>query len=275
MTQLTIEELSSRLEEGVRDVFSSDSYRQYLNAMSRFHHYSYSNTLLILAQKPDASYVAGFKTWNDSFNRRIRKGEKAIRILRPLLAKTDDTEEEQEKRNRLSGFTVCSVFDISQTEGDEIPLSLTRILDCHVEDFQTFISALILVSPVPVAFREHMHAYGCFYPLENRIEIRSNLPQAQTVKTMIHEIAHATLHRHETDSGRTARSRREIEAESVAYIVSTHYGIDTSSYSFGYIASWSKDKDLATLKTSLQAIQQAAAHLISLLDCVLFPAGQN
>ena len=98
MTQLTIEELSSRLEEGVRAVFSSDSYRQYLNAMSRFHHYSYSNTLLILTQKPDASYVAGFRTWNDSFNRRIRKGEKAIRILRPLLCRTENEEEEETKR---------------------------------------------------------------------------------------------------------------------------------------------------------------------------------
>ena len=273
MTQLTIEELSSRLEEGVRAVFSSDSYRQYLNAMSRFHHYSYSNTLLILAQKPDASYVAGFRTWNDSFNRRIRKGEKAIRILRPLLCRTENEEEEETKR--LSGFAVCSVFDISQTEGDEIPLSLSRILDCHVEDYQMFINALIMVSPVPVAFQERMHAYGCFYPLENRIEIRAGLPNAQTIKTMIHEIAHAVLHRHDRDGSRAARSRREIEAESVAYIVSTHYGIDTSSYSFGYIASWSKDKDLPALKASLQTIQQAAAHLISLLDCVLYPQAAN
>ena len=183
--------------------------------------------------------------------------------------------EEEEETKRLSGFAVCSVFDISQTEGDEIPLSLSRILDCHVEDYQMFINALIMVSPVPVAFQERMHAYGCFYPLENRIEIRAGLPNAQTIKTMIHEIAHAVLHRHDRDSSRTARSRREIEAESVAYIVSTHYGIDTSSYSFGYIASWSKDKDLPALKSSLQTIQQAAAHLISLLDCVLYPQTAN
>ncbi len=271
MTQLTVEELSRRLEDGMRGIFSSEHYRQYLQTMSRFHRYSSGNVLLILSQRPDASYVAGFRTWNDSFHRRIRKGEKAIRILSPIIRRKED----EDDAHVVCGFRAVSVFDISQTEGPDLPLSLARVLDFQVSDYASFIKALTMVSPVPVSFAEDLSGNGCFIPSENRIRIRSGLPEAQTVKTLIHEITHAMLHRNDLSGNAADRSRREIEAESVAYIVCARFGIDASSYSFGYIASWSEERDLQVLKDSLQTIQSAADTFIRLLEYVLFPSAEK
>ena len=267
--QLTAEQLSKRLEEGVREVYQSDSYRKHLQAVSRFHQYSWGNTILILSQKPDATYVAGYQTWNTNFNRHVRKGEKAIRILTPVLQKD---EEDENGERKLCGFRCGNVFDISQTEGEEIPLHLAETLNFQIRDYQNFINALILVSPVPVSFEDVKQANGYYHPLEKRICIRSNLPQAQTVKTLIHEITHAVLHSADTSADHESRQRREIEAESVAYIVSARFGIDASSYSFGYIASWAENRSTELLKESLDTIQKTASKLISLLECVLFPS---
>lgn len=271
MTGLTIEELTERLENGVREVFESEQYRKYLQVLSRFHNYSYGNTLLILSQKPEATFVAGFRTWNDRFSRRVRKGEKAIRILSPVIRRIE-SEEEDERKKRLCGFRICSVFDISQTEGEDIPLSLARRLEAGVENWQQFLSALLMISPVPVFFVQAGSGNGCYMPLEKRICVRSDLSQSQTAKTLIHEITHALLHDADTSSDHLSRIRREVEAESVAYIVSTHFGIDTSSYSFGYIASWSRDLETAVLKSSLDTIQKTAARMITMLKCILYPA---
>lgn len=269
MTQLSVEELTRSLEKGIQEVFESEYYRRYLRAQARFHRYSFGNVLLILAQKPDASYVAGFRTWNDSFHRHVRRGEKAIRILSPVLRRDEDDE------YRVRGFRAVSVFDISQTEGAELPLSLARLLDFRISSYDLFIRALIMVSPVPVSLNEDIAENGCFLPRENRIRIRAGLPEAQTVKTLIHEITHAMLHRNDTSPSLSDRQRREIEAESVAYIVCARFGIDTSAYSFGYIASWSETQDLSVLKDSLQTIRRTAADFIGLLECVLFPEAEK
>ena len=267
--QITAEQLSRQLEEGVRDVYQSGRYQDHLKAVSRFHKYSWGNTILILSQKPEATYVAGYHTWNTDFNRHVRRGEKAIRILTPVLRKEDDDADSERK---LCGFRCSSVFDISQTDGEEIPLFLAETLNFQIKDYQSFINALLLVSPVPVSFEDVKHANGYYHPLEKRICIRTDLPQAQTVKTLIHEITHAMLHSTDTSADHGSRQRREIEAESVAYIVSARFGIDTSSYSFGYIASWAEDRSTELLKTSLDTIQKTASKLIFLLECVLFPA---
>lgn len=266
MPQTTVEELSRCLEKGIHDVFDSEYYHQYLHAMSRFHQYSYGNVILILSQKPEASYVAGFRTWNDSFHRHIRRGEKAIRILSPVIRKNEDDE------YVVCGFRPVSVFDISQTEGREIPLSLVRILDYRIRDYASFIRALTMVSPAAVSFADHLSANGCFIPAENRICIKAGLPEAQTVKTLIHEITHALLHRNDLSGTLSEQRRREIEAESVAYIVCARFGIDTSAYSFGYIASWSENQDLSALKESLHTIQETASSFIDLMEYVLFPS---
>ena len=282
-----VQEITEKLEQGIKELFESEKYKTYLNTMSKFHNYSFNNTMLIAMQKPDATLVAGFKAWQKNFDRHVKKGEKGIRILAPAPYKI---KEEQEKLDPVTGeimldkngipiteeveikipaFRVVPVFDVSQTDGKELPDIGINELSGSVEDYEDFMQALTEVSPVPITYEDiDGHAKGYFHTTDHRIAIQEGMSQSQTVKTAIHEVAHAKLHDRERNQDIVAvldkdRNTKEVEAESVAYTVCQHFGIDTSDYSFGYIAGWSSDRDIKELKSSLDTIRKTASELIT------------
>ena len=282
-----VQEITEKLEQGIKELFESEKYKTYLNTMSKFHNYSFNNTMLIAMQKPDATLVAGFKAWQKNFDRHVKKGEKGIRILAPAPYKI---KEEQEKLDPVTGeimldkngmpiteeveikipaFRVVPVFDVSQTDGKELPdIGVNELLG-SVEDYEDFMQALTEVSPVPITYEDiDGDAKGYFRTTDHRIAIQEGMSQSQTVKTAIHEVAHAKLHDREQNQDIDAildkdRNTKEVEAESVAYTVCQHFGIDTSDYSFGYIAGWSSDRDMKELKSSLDTIRKTASELIT------------
>ena len=282
-----VQEITEKLEQGIKELFESEKYKTYLNTMSKFHNYSFNNTMLIAMQKPDATLVAGFKAWQKNFDRHVKKGEKGIRILAPAPYKI---KEEQEKLDPVTGeimldkngipiteeveikipaFRVVPVFDVSQTDGKELPDIGINELSGSVEDYEDFMQALTEVSPVPITYEDiDGDAKGYFHTTDHRIAIQEGMSQSQTVKTAIHEVAHAKLHDRERNQDIVAvldkdRNTKEVEAESVAYTVCQHFGIDTSDYSFGYIAGWSSDRDMKELKSSLDTIRKTASELIT------------
>ena len=282
-----VQEITEKLEQGIKELFESEKYKTYLNTMSKFHNYSFNNTMLIAMQKPDATLVAGFKAWQKNFDRHVKKGEKGIRILAPAPYKI---KEEQEKLDPITGeimldkngmpiteeveikipaFRVVPVFDVSQTDGKELPDIGVNELSGSVEDYEDFMQALTEVSPVPITYEDiEGEAKGYFHTTDHRIAIQEGMSQSQTVKTAIHEVAHAKLHDRERNQDIDAvldkdRNTKEVEAESVAYTVCQHFGIDTSDYSFGYIAGWSSDRDMKELKSSLDTIRKTASELIT------------
>ena len=281
-----MKEITDRLETGIQQLFDSDRYKAYLTTMAKFHNYSFNNTLLIAMQ--GGQLVAGFNKWKDTFHRTVKKGEKGIKILAPapykVKQKMDKLDEQgkpildkdgkpltEEKTVQIPAFKVVSVFDVSQTEGEPLPSIAVNELSGSVQDYQDFFKALEQASPVPIGFEDiEGGAHGYFHLLDNRIAIQEGMSQLQTIKTAIHEIAHAKLHAIDpTDPKQTNRpdSRtREVQAESVAYAVCQHYGLDTSEYSFGYVAGWSSGRELAELKASLEVIRSAAHELIAALD---------
>ena len=282
-----VQEITEKLEQGIKELFENEKYKTYLNTMSKFHNYSFNNTMLIAMQKPDATLVAGFKAWQKNFDRHVKKGEKGIRILAPAPYKI---KEEQEKLDPVTGeimldkngmpiteeveikipaFRVVPVFDVSQTDGKELPDIGVNELSGSVEDYEDFMQALTEVSPVPIIYEDiEGEAKGYFHTTDHRIAIQEGMSQSQTVKTAIHEVAHAKLHDWERNQDIDAvldkdRNTKEVEAESVAYTVCQHFGIDTSDYSFGYIAGWSSDRDMKELKSSLDTIRKTASELIT------------
>lgn len=282
-----VQEITEKLEQGIKELFESEKYKNYLNTMSKFHNYSFNNTMLIAMQKPDATLVAGFKAWQKNFDRHVKKGEKGIRILAPAPYKI---KEEQEKLNPVTGeimldkngmpiteeveikipaFRVVPVFDVSQTDGKELPDIGVNELSGSVEDYEDFMQALTEVSPVPITYEDiEGEAKGYFHTTDHRIAIQEGMSQSQTIKTAIHEVVHAKLHDRERNQDIDAvldkdRNTKEVEAESVAYTVCQHFGIDTSDYSFGYIARWSSDRDMKELKSSLDTIRKTASELIT------------
>lgn len=275
-----LKEITDTLEKGIGELFQSERYKDYLRTMARFHNYSFSNCILIYLQKPDASLVAGYKTWQKVFKRNVKKGEKGITIIAPSpYNKTIETEVVDEEGNRRTeteereymSFRTAHVYDVSQTEGKELP-EIAKRLDSGIDDYSGFFNALITAAPVPIQFKK-MDAgiNGYYHQTEKRIYIREGMSEAQTIKTTIHEIAHSLLHDRRTDGQDTLDERkgirrREVEAESVAYAVCSHYGIDTSEYSFGYIAGWNSDKELPELKASLETIRETANKLIEAID---------
>ena len=289
-TQGRIKEITEHLEQGVQEVFESERYRDYLKAMSRFHNYSLNNTLLIVMQKPDASLVAGYGKWRDEFERHVKSGEKGIKILAPApykikkdVAKTDpDTGQPvigadgrpvtEQQEVTIPAFKVVSVFDVSQTEGKELPDIAVDALTGNVEQYEDFWRALKLTSPVPVTLEKiDGSAHGYYDLAEKRIAIDDGMSELQTIKTAIHEIAHAKLHavtpgEKVAPEDKKDRRTKEVEAESVAYTVCQRYGIETSDYSFGYIAGWSSDKETKELKGSLETIRKTAAEMITGID---------
>ena len=344
-----VREITDKLEQGIKELFESERFKEYLRTMSKFYHYSFSNTLLIAMQKPEATYVAGYTSWQRNFDRQVMKGEKGIKILAPAPYKAKEEREKIDPSTQKPvldadgkpvtetvevmrpAFKVVSVFDISQTDGKELPDIIVDELSGSVENYAAFFEALKQESPAPIAFEDIPGgAKGYFSPVENRIAIQEGMSEIQTIKTAIHEIAHAKLHSidrpepepawkivmisdggtkrdflsgfaSETEANEAAeregwrfvdenrfewrleveedtsavqemrkdRHTKEVEAESVAYTVCQRYGIETSDYSFGYIAGWSSDKETKELKGSLETIRKTAAEMIDSIDAKL------
>ena len=279
-----IKEITDQLEAGIRELFESEKYSEYLKCMSKFHNYSLNNTILIAMQRPDATLVAGYKAWQTNHKRTVRKGEHGIKILAPCKYKVTvvneklDTVEnsrepdlgnEEQKQIEYLKFKVTHVFDISQTEGKELPTIGVDELCGSVKDYRNMFNALLRTSPVPIAMEEIPGgAKGYYNDSDKHIGIQSDMSEMQTIKTMIHEIAHQKLHAKENldPEHPIDRLTKEVEAESIAYTVCQKYGIDTSDYSFGYIAGWSSGRETKELKASLERIRGASDELITEID---------
>ena len=286
-TRARVKALTEQLESGVKAVFESEKYKNYLNAMSRFHHYSFGNVMLILMQCPEASMVAGYTTWKKQFGRTVKKGEHGIMILAPVMGSrlinqdrlNPDTHQpiigpdgEPEKEPVFvpyRSFRVAYVFDVSQTEGRELPSLGVDELTGDVPNFDAMFSAVEAISPVPVEFRPVSAAKGCYNHLERKIYVNEGMSQVQTLKTLIHETAHALLHDSsvlDDEIPKKDRHTKEVEAESIAYVVCQHFGIDTSDYSFPYVTGWSRGKELPELKASLECISKTSERMIAEID---------
>lgn len=292
MKEDKVQELTKQLEAGIKDLYNSDKYKDYLDVMSKFHNYSSNNIGLILLQKPDATKVAGFNSWKNNFKRFVNKGEKGIAILAPApykktievdkidpntnkpMLNSDGTKEKEQKEITQNYFRVVYVFDISQTNGEPLPELATKLTD-EVKGFDDLFLILKNVSEFPIEYEDiKSSANGYCDPVNKRIAIKEGLGEAQIIKTTIHEIAHSILHSDIKNKEKDS-STREVEAESIAYVVSNVLGIDTSSYSFGYVGGWSKDKELTQLKSSLDIIQKTAHDLISNIEKELLLLQRN
>lgn len=288
-----VREITDKLEQGIKELFESEKFKEYLTTMSKFYNYSFNNTLLIAMQKPDATLIAGYTSWQRNFDRHVMKGEKGIKILAPAPYKAQEEREKIDPATQKPvldadgkpvtetvevmrpAFKVVNVFDVSQTDGKELPDIAVDELTGSVENYAAFFEALKQESPVPISFEDIPGgAKGYFSYVENRIAIQKGMSEIQTMKTAIHEIAHAKLHAINPDEKiapeeRKDRHTKEVEAESVAYTVCQRYGIETSDYSFGYIAGWSSDKDTKELKGSLETIRSTATEMIESIDAKL------
>lgn len=281
-----VAEITDKLENGIKELFSSEKFKSYLDTMSKFHNYSFNNTLLIAMQKPDATLVAGFNAWKNNFGRNVNKGEKGIQIFAPApykikkeeIKRDPDTDLPildkdgkpivEEVERVIPNFKAVSVFDVSQTNGKELPTLGVDELSGSVTDYEKFFEALKAVFPVPIKLAEiNGSAKGFFNQEDKTITIKEGMSEAQTVKTAIHEIAHAMLHDKDLKKADLEkpkdRATEEVEAESIAYTVCQHFGVDTSDYSFSYVASWGSGKDLPELKSSLETIRSTASELIT------------
>ena len=281
-----MDQMAEKLEAGVKDVFQGENYKAYLDFCAKMPRYSVNNQILIMMQKPDATMCQSFTGWKE-MGRFVKKGEKGIRVMAPAPYKM---EREQDKIGadgkpvldqdgepvkevveiKVNAFKPVSTFDISQTDGEPVPRLGVDELTGSVEGYATLMEAIKQASPVPISFESIASgAKGYFHVEENRIAIQEGMSEAQTVKTALHEASHATLHNKEAqsrDSDKKSRNQKECEAESVAYVVCQHYGIDTAEYSFPYVAGWSSDKEVPELKSSLDTIRRAAADLIVKID---------
>ena len=285
-----VKEITDQLEQGIQDLFESEKYMSWLRTMSRFHDYSLNNTLLIAFQRPDATLVAGYTAWQKQFGRQVQKGEKAIKILAPAPYKEKVEIEKLDPVTKMPiysddgkpiievqevtrpAFKVVNVFDVSQTEGREIPSLGVDELSGDVREYEIFFEALKRSCPVPMEFENiEGSAKGYYHQMEQRIAIREGMSQVQTIKTVIHEMAHQRLHAvdpldEKSEIINQTRSSKEVEAESVAYTVCQHYGIETSDYSFAYVAGWSHGKETPELKASLNTIRKTANEMITEID---------
>ena len=268
-----VKEITDRLEAGIQELFNSEQYRTWLRTMSKFHSYSLNNTLLIAFQMPEATLVAGYTAWQKQFGRQVLKGEKGIKILAPCKYKVETDEKDENgdpKLMELTGFRVVSVFALEQTEGKELPSIGVDELTGDVKGYQRIFNALVSISPVPVGFEEiESGAKGYYHDGEKRIAIKSGMSQAQTIKTLLHEVSHATYHtRDKADSDHPVdRRHKETEAESIAFCVGSALSIvDSGDYTFPYLASWASGKDTKELKDSLERIRSASDEMITAID---------
>lgn len=296
--QETIDKAIETMNKGVYEYLDSDRFKTLLDTMSKFHDYSLNNTLLILEQNPRATQLAGYNKWQQDFNRQVKRGEKGLMIWMPVEIKVKENHYVlDENGNRILGddgkfkreevvvkkrtFKIGYTFDVSQTEQIEvkevIELSPVKELEGNVKDYPTLTKALMEISPVPIkieAFKAS--AKGCYNSLTNEIKIQPDMSEAQTIKTMIHEIAHSIVHSNENldhlkkdENIEFSKSEKEVQAESIAYIVSSHLGIDTSDYSFPYVATWglsTEPSDLEKVKQNLKCIKSTSMYLTSKLD---------
>ena len=286
-----MKEITDRLEQGIQDLFESDRFKEYLQVMSKFHNYSFNNTLLIAMQKPDATLIAGYNSWKNLFGRQVSRGAKGIKVIAPSpykvkkeIDKIDPKTQKpvtdkngkpvkEETEVTVPAFKVVSVFDVSQTEGKELPSIGVDELTGDVEQYADFFKATEQASPAPVGFEKiESGAKGYYSQTKKRIAINEGMSELQNLKTLIHEIAHAKLHDIDLNApakeqaDRPDRRTREVQAESIAYAVCQHYGLDTSDYSFSYVAQWSSGRELAELKASLETIRSTASELIKDID---------
>lgn len=292
-----LKEITDSIEAGIKELLESDKYKSYLQTMSRFHKYSLNNTMLISMQKPDATLVAGFNKWRDGFSRYVKKGEKGIKIIAPTPYKIKEEREKldpqtkapildasgkvqtEEVEIQIPMFRVVSVFDVSQTEGEPLP-TLASNLTGNVEQFEVFMEAVKRTAPVPIEIKPMSEDTDGYYHIEDkRIAIREGMSEVQTISAAIHEVAHSLLHNREMEKELQAqqcenkkpmkpkdRNTEEVEAESISFAVCSYYGIQTAENSLGYIATWSKGKELAELRASLETINKTSSVLISGID---------
>ena len=286
-----VKAITDQLESGIQALFESEKFQQYLKTLSKFHDYSLNNTLLIAMQKPDATLVAGYTAWKKQFGRQVQKGESGIRILAPtpykkemevdkmdpitgeIIKNPDGTSAKESKEVLMPAFKVVNVFDVSQTDGKPLPTIGVNELNGDVAQYEMFFDALKKACPVPISFELiDGGAKGYFHTVENRIAIQEGMSQVQTIKTAIHEMTHQKLHSTDptakTDPAepKLTRNHKEVEAESVAFTVCQHYGIDTGDYSFAYVAGWSHGKETPELKASLDKIRKTASEMITEID---------
>ena len=278
-----VKEITDKLEAGIQALFESEAFKNYLKTLSKFHDYSLNNTILIAMQKPDATLVAGYTAWQKNFGRQVQKGEQGIRILAPTpykkqmevdrldpitqkpILNPDGSTAKELKEIMVPAFKVVNVFDVSQTDGKPLPTIGVDELTGNVSNYEMFFEALKRACPVPIGFEDISHT------VDQRIALQEGMSEVQTVKTLIHEMAHQKLHSIDPkelppEEPRLTRNAKEVEAESVAYTVAQHYGIETSDYSFAYIAGWSQGKDTPELKASLDRIRKAADEMITAID---------
>lgn len=279
-----MKDITEKLEKGVQEVFDSEQFQNLLDTMVKFPHYSVNNNILIMMQKSDATLVQSYTGWK-KMGRFVKKGEKGIRILAPAPFKLEKEQEKLDEAGKvildkdgeavkekveinLTAFKPVSTFDISQTEGEPLPSIGVDELTGSVEGYQTLFEAIKSASPVPIGFEDiKSGTKGYFHVEDNRITINNGMSEIQNVKTAIHEVAHAKLHNAEAQKdNKLSKNSKEVEAESVAYTVCQHYGIDTSDYSFAYVATWSQGKETPELKESLNTIREAASNLITKID---------
>jgi len=283
-----LKEITERLEQGVKDIFTSEMYTKYLLTMSKFHNYSFNNTLLIAMQRPDATLVAGYNAWKNKFNRYVKKGEKGIQIIAPAPVKEREEREKIDKDTGLAvlnengepeievvervipRFRVTTVFDYAQTDGEPLPTLEVNELTARVKDYTLLKEAIEQVSPVPIRFGEiEGSAKGYYSHMDKEICVRADMGESQTIKTMIHEVAHAMLHDSDQMKQRGEEKdqlTKETEAESIAFTVCSALGIDTSDYSFPYVASWASGNELKELKDSMDTIRLTAADFLEKLE---------
>ena len=271
-----LDEIMKALEAGVRDFMETDAYKSYLWAVSKFHNYSTNNIILISMQRPDATLVAGYSTWKKSFNRNVKRGEKGLKIIAPMPVSIEKEEDRTDQYGNtykekvtvtIPKFHTVTVFDVSQTEGDPLPdISPTELKD-EVKDYGAFLKAVEKSSDVPISYVNiEGGARGYFHTAKNSISIQKDMSEAQTLKTLIHEMAHSILHNRDNGGALMDAKTKEVQAESVAFSVCSHFGIDTSDYTFPYVTAWAGDKDSTTLRNSMDTIKDTASLLIHRIE---------
>ncbi len=285
-----LKEITDSIETGIKELFESDKYKEYLQTMSRFHRYSVNNQMLIYMQKPAATHVASFSKWRDQFGRNVKRGEKGIKIIAPTpyKKKVEETKLDpdtklpmldengkvikEEKEIQVPMYRVVSVFDVSQTEGKPLP-QLVSDLSGNVQNYDAFVEAIRRSSDVPITFEPMEQSMDGYFSLdEQKIVIRNDMSEVQTVAALLHEMAHSKLHNtkvsdeHNPETAKISRNTEEVQAESIAFTVSAYYGIKTDENSLAYIALWSKDKELPELKSSLETINKTANKMITDID---------
>ena len=270
--------LSEHMKKGIKNYLQSDQYATFLKAMGKLHNYSPKNIQLLLSQNKNISMVAGFNTWKKDFQRTVNKGEKSLKIWMPFTVKQKDENgkiklDDQGKPITFTGFKLGSVFDVSQTNGKDIPKALYELSETK-EDYQDLyrsLRATLQESQIDIEWKNLPEAKGYYSPTENKIVLKSGLSSTHTIKTILHEMAHSRLHKDGSfDKLSEAYKLQELQAESIAYVVSNHFGIDTGAYSFGYLASWSDDKKgLSDFESQLSIIQSEAKKIIDTVDAKL------